>query len=614
MRRVLVLSTALSLLALATLRAQTLEAVRAFAFDLGLVDSSEPFAPTGNPALLYQRTDFRFYAEWQRANANSYLLSLSYPLSARLGLGLAWFTLRRQDLRILPEAAFNASFTQQKFLLALGAGGRIPWGHQLEVTYEANRALLLTGNPNAAPPFDDDQRIRLSYRLGFSQPLTPNLTLGFITPALVTYQYRTFLTGNRPTEAKMQFGEPLADRIWTPRFGLKWQPFAPLAFAFSNRPLESGARVQGAAELRALKKMRATFALTEGPRRDVILGLGGYIKGLEAFATYEAQRRDFRVAVSFAPESAKELLEVREIALAAPVFYPYRLQHNEPAWLAKIELRNQTAKPVEVSLKLAGHELPTIKRGITLEPSAQAFFEIPIPAAALQKLWAGIYLYDLDIVAFQRGRQQLQRQFSFEIKDAHDWSGESRDLLYFIQPHDKEILQTARTLLAACGSEARPLAIAACFYESLRRTLRYLPDPRPLRARQDRVQYANETMRLQSGDCEDLTILMVSWLESVGVRAAFVDLAPPNNEQGHIMLLFDSSQSPSEILEADNLQRYVLRQNGEQPGRLFIPLELTRFELSFEEAWREALRLYQKLGIDEHGLAEGWVKIIDADR
>ncbi|NUO82064.1 hypothetical protein HUU05_18480 [candidate division KSB1 bacterium] len=98
------LALATLLAATASLRAQNLEASRAFAFDRGLVESAEPFAPTGNPALLSQRTDFRFYMEWQHADVNSYLMSLSYPLSARLGLGLAWFTLRRQEVRILPEA------------------------------------------------------------------------------------------------------------------------------------------------------------------------------------------------------------------------------------------------------------------------------------------------------------------------------------------------------------------------------------------------------------------------------------------------------------------------------------------------------------------------------
>ncbi len=224
------------------------------------------------------------------------------------------------------------------------------------------------------------------------------------------------------------------------------------------------------------------------------------------------------------------------------------------------------------------------------------------------------YEYEVKIVAFQRGRQEIKRQFSFEMKDAHDWSGDSRDLNYFIQPEDDIILKTARALLARCQVNSRPETIAECFYNFFRDSLRYVHDPRPLRARQDRVQYATETLKLKSGDCEDFTILTVSLLESVGIQAAFVDAIPPQSEEGHVFLLFDSQKRVTEVVNGqDNLQRYIVRQRPDGSARLFIPLELTRLEQSFENAWREALALYQKLALDEHGLAEGWMKIIDTN-
>jgi transglutaminase-like putative cysteine protease len=199
------------------------------------------------------------------------------------------------------------------------------------------------------------------------------------------------------------------------------------------------------------------------------------------------------------------------------------------------------------------------------------------------------------------------------MKDANDWSGDSRDLNFFIQPEGDKILKTARALLARSRVNSRPEAVAECFYNFFRDSLRYVHDPRPLRARQDRVQYAAETLKLKSGDCEDFTILMVSLLESVGIQAAFVDAIPPQSEEGHVFLLFDSQKRAAEIIDRDNLQRYIVRQNDGGGARLFIPLELTRLEQSFAQSWREALALYQKLAVDEPGLAEGWVKIIDTN-
>jgi hypothetical protein len=595
--------------------AQSLAPIRAFAFDRGLVDISEPYAPTGNPALLFERRAFRFYAEWQHANINSYLMALSYPLSAKMGLGLAWLSWRTQDIHLSSAAAFNTSYTEQTFLVSFGSRGRTPWGQQIEVTFAANRAALLTGPLETPPPFDNDQSVRLIYRLGFYHEVSPRLAFGLLTPALIRYSYRTFLDSPRPSESRIAFNEPTHTRIWVPRVAMKWQPFEFWALAVSTRSLEEETDAQLATDLRLLKNFNLTAAFARAARNGrakMIFGLGGNIGGLDVFAVYESRSQDVRLAVSFAPERAKELIEVGEIKPLSQILYPYRLRHNEPTALATIELINKTSKPVETSVKLSGHELPSFKRGMTLGGNGHAAFEVPV-LPMMQKLVAGIHQYNIEFVAFQRGRQEIERQLIFEMKDTHDWSGDSRDLNYFVQPADDEILKTARKLLARSQINSRPQAVAECLYNFFRDSLRYVPDPRPLRLRQDRVQYATETLKLKSGDCEDFTILIVSLLESVGIQSAFVDAIPPQSEEGHVFLLFDSQKRTDEVVEHDNLQRYIVRQDDRGSSRLFIPLELTRLEQSFENAWRQALALYQKLALDEHGLAEGWVRIIDTN-
>ncbi|MCI0697503.1 hypothetical protein L0337_36530 [candidate division KSB1 bacterium] len=361
--------------------AQSLEPIRAFAFDRGLVDTAEPFAPAGNPALLFERQAFRFYAEWQHANINAYLMALSYPLSAKMGLGLAWHSWRTQGIHLSPAAAFNTSYTEQTFLVSFGARGRTPWGQQIEVTFAANRAALLTGPPQTPPPFDNDQSIRLIYRLGFYHEVSPQLAFGLLTPALFRYSYRTFLDSPRPSETRIAFNEPTHTRIWMPRAAVKWQPIEFLALASSTRSLEEETDTQLATELRLLKNFNLTAAFAraaENERAKMIFGLGGNVGGLDVFAAYEARSQDVRLAVSFAPERAKELIEVGEIAPSPQVLYPYRLRHNEPAALATIELINKASKPVEVSVKFFGHELPSIKRGMTLTADRHGALEIPV--------------------------------------------------------------------------------------------------------------------------------------------------------------------------------------------------------------------------------------------
>lgn len=126
-----------------------------------------------------------------------------------------------------------------------------------------------------------------------------------------------------------------------------------------------------------------TAAVTQKPKAGdlkFIFGMGTYFKGFDAFAVYEADNRDFRLAISFAPERVKDLIDVKKIELSSPVFYPYRLEHNDPVWLAKIALRNRTSKPVEIRLRCSGHGLPSIKKGFTLEGEAQTEIVLPTPA------------------------------------------------------------------------------------------------------------------------------------------------------------------------------------------------------------------------------------------
>jgi hypothetical protein len=593
--------------------AQSLESARAFAFDRGLVEVTEPYAAIANPALLFERDLFRFYAEWQHTGKSAYLLALAYPLSAKMGFGLAWHAQRRQDFYVTSPAVFSTSYARQTFLFSLGFHGHTRWGQQFEATLEANRATRLTDSPLVKPPFGNDQRVRLIYRLGFYREFSSQWAIGLLTPPLINFSYRTFLEAPRPNETGLDFGKEPGTRVGTPRVALQWQPREFLRFAFSNRSTEGKTNAQLAIELRLTRNLYWTsaYAKTSEQRRAApILGLGGHVSGFDAFAAYEAKRRDLRVAVAFAPERTKELVEVENFSTATPALYPYRLQHNQPAYLTQIELFNKTAKPVVLTLMLAGDQLPAIKRNVILKGEERATLDVPV-LSALQKLANGTYRYHVEIVAFQRGRQEINRELTFEIKDAHDWSGDGRDLIFFVQAHEREILQHSRALLTRNGAKPNAAAFAKCFYHFLRDSLRYFPDPRPLQARQDRVQYAAETLRLRGGDCEDLTVLMVSLLESAGVRAAFVDAVLPASNDGHIFLLFDSQQSVVEAVNnGDNLQRYLVRNHGGE-ARLFIPLELTHLEKSFEEARDEALRLYQKLAIDANGLAQGWVKIID---
>lgn len=595
--------------------AQSLESARSLAFDRGLVDAATPFTASGNPALLLP-SSFRFFGELQHAGNTAFLVSIAYPVSISTGMSLSWNTQTKQVIQTLPSAVIGIEEEKQSFLISLGHRHPINWGQQIEMTFESDSKTFQFGSEAAENSFDDNQSFILKYRLGVRHQFSDNLAFGLFTPPLVSYRYRTVNAPNRPRETKLTYWEETETGSTLPLAAILWKPFSTLAFALSNRSLAGETDFQLAVE----KKLSPLFAMTtavttdpESNKAKLMLGLGGHLKGFDTFAAYDARNEDFRLAISFAPERTKELVAVQKINNETNVLYPYRLRHSALSEFVAVELVNKTTSPVEISIECSGENLPKLREGMTLGGSEREVVEIA-GSRGLQELPAGFYQYTIDIAAFQRGRQEIRRQFSFEMKDSHDWSGDSNDLNYFIQPHEAQILQTARMILLQCEEKQRsphPVNIAQCFYDFLRSSFRYVHDPRPLHARQDRVQYATETLDLKSGDCEDLTILLVSLLESVGIRAAFVEVNPPQSEEGHIFLLFDSQENVASVVNDDSLQRYVVRQDQVSKAHLFIPLELTQLENSFEEARLDALSTYQKYGIDQHGLAKGWVKIID---
>jgi hypothetical protein len=117
--------------------------------------------------------------------------------------------------------------------------------------------------------------------------------------------------------------------------------------------------------------------------------------------------------------------------------------------------------------------------------------------------------------------------------------------------------------------------------------LHYLPDGRdPLSQSvddkaSDTVSYPGETLLARTGDCDDLSVLCCTVLESVGIHTALV-VAP-----GHVLFLFDTGVS-SASLPRTPLDPKTVIARGE---RVWMPVEATalaRPGANFASAWSAA--------------------------
>ena len=165
----------------------------------------------------------------------------------------------------------------------------------------------------------------------------------------------------------------------------------------------------------------------------------------------------------------------------------------------------------------------------------------------------------------------------------------------FVTPRDDTLRNFVREAANRYGPPPqgvlnRPLGQAATVFNTLSALgLRYQPDPNTPYSRVnadqvDYVQFPRETLRLKSGDCDDLSVLLAAAYENLGIESALVEVP------GHLFMMFRTG-----LKEADrgliSLQDELLVLRD---GEVWIPVEATLIGTSFSEAWAEGARRYRE--------------------
>ena len=178
----------------------------------------------------------------------------------------------------------------------------------------------------------------------------------------------------------------------------------------------------------------------------------------------------------------------------------------------------------------------------------------------------------------------------------------------FVTPKDDTLRNYVRQVVNAYQTDPGPLneklVQAMAYFSSLGASgTSYIVDPNTpfpeLRDDQvDYVQFPRETLRLKSGDCDDLSVLVSAGLENLGIRTAFIEIP------GHLFLMFNTEldQQSADLISQDRSLLAI------KDGKVWIPLEATMVGTSFSEAWAEGARKYQT------ALAAGNLGIIDLEQ
>lgn len=114
----------------------------------------------------------------------------------------------------------------------------------------------------------------------------------------------------------------------------------------------------------------------------------------------------------------------------------------------------------------------------------------------------------------------------------------------------------------------------------------------------DTVKFPIETLRSRLGDCDDVSVLFISLLESQSVPTALLDVFDP--ALGHIYMMFDTGLTPEQAMQSGLFLSEDEFVTWTDPGQevpeahAWIPVETTMFGQPFSEAVRVGLAEYRE--------------------
>lgn len=176
----------------------------------------------------------------------------------------------------------------------------------------------------------------------------------------------------------------------------------------------------------------------------------------------------------------------------------------------------------------------------------------------------------------------------FYDRNAIRWDDDNK-VAAFVTTRDTQIQPLARNL-AALARQNRRDAVSSnfqlgvmMFLGMVDQGLAYVIDPtsayeelsqNPLAI--DSVQFPRQTLNFRGGDCDDLSVLFATLMESVGVPTAFLTIP------GHIFVAFQLDMTADEAESTFAQPRDLIFRDD---GSVWVPVEITLLESGFVEAW-----------------------------
>src|SRR5574344_2192747 len=295
--------------------------------------------------------------------------------------------------------------------------------------------------------------------------------------------------------------------------------------------------------------------------------------------------------------NAKMKCETKEILPVFPVLYSW-YEHNK---FATVDVTNEEdADITDVTVSFyqqqymgqpnACYTVARIKKGERVSADLTAFFnERMLELTEETDTKANV------IVEYSYLGQKRRKEFPVTIpvynRNAMSWDDDRRAAV-FVSSKDPAALWFAKYITSIVRDNVRNgiasnIQYAMGIFETLDQFgLNYVVDPTSAYADNvgqtsiDFLQFPYQTLMYRGGDCDDLSILVSSLFEAIGIKTAFITIP------GHIYMAFDTGLTPEQAhLQFSDFGDLIIRD-----GKVWMPLEITLTDEGFNKAWRVGAR------------------------
>lgn len=285
-----------------------------------------------------------------------------------------------------------------------------------------------------------------------------------------------------------------------------------------------------------------------------------------------------------------------------PVFYSYYDDHK----VGSVQIRNgenSSIKDLEISFFVNQYMeqpkmsavVPELGRGESVAVDLNALFTNNV-----------IYLTESTKVSSEivaeytylgkRFTQRIPHTLKIFDRNSMTWD-DDRKAACFITAKDPTVLLFSKNTAGLIREQGNTpvnlnLRIAMGLFETLKLFgVNYVIDPKSsyVEASEnsqfiDYLQFPSQTLTYRAGDCDDLSILYNSLLESVGIETAFITIP------GHIFMAFSLDMSEGEARkEFNNHGDFIFHEDN-----TWVPVEITMISDGFMKAWKMGAREWRE--------------------